>query len=417
MGDWARNWLQRIGGIGADPRDDKETALRKRIMVNLALGTSVSGVLWGVMYWLAGAPMSGVIPVAYAVVSSLVNTTVFAVTRHFPAYRFVQALMTLVLPFLLMLSLGGFAPSSGVIIWASLAPVAALILDDLDVARLWLAAYLGLLVIGALVEPYLTPAPLPAWLVATLFVLNIATVVSIAFFVLRHFVRQRNFYEERSEMLLLNILPKEIADILRNEPRTIARQHDQTSILFADAVGFTKLSAALGPMQTVTMLDEVFLAFDGLADRYDVEKIKTIGDCYMVAAGVPRPRADHAKALVSMALDMRDLVRSRTFGGQRLAFRIGINSGPVVAGVIGRRKFIYDLWGDAVNLASRMESHGEEGVIQITRATCELVSDAFVCEPRGLVEIKGGGRIEAWHVLGRRPESNKKLSGERRPAA
>jgi guanylate cyclase len=154
-------------------------------------------------------------------------------------------------------------------------------------------------------------------------------------------------------------------------------------------------------MQLVTILEEVFLAFDGLADRYGVEKIKTIGDCYMVAAGVPRERADHAQALVALALDMLEIVASRTFGGHRLAFRIGINSGPVVAGVIGRRKFIYDLWGDAVNLASRMESHGAEGAIQITRATYELVKDAFVCEPRGLVEIKGGGRIEAWHVVGR----------------
>ncbi len=391
--------LDRVAAIGADPADDKETALRKRIMVSLSLGTSVTGLLWGAMYWVAGAPLSGVIPIAYAVVSTLLNTTVFAFTRHFPTYRLVQALMTLVLPFLLMLSLGGFAPSSGVIIWASLAPVAALILDDLDVARLWLAAFLGLLVLGALLEPVLTPVLLPAWLVAALFVLNVGTVVSIVFLVLRHFVRERNYYEERSEMLLLNVLPKEISDILRDEPRTIATQHAATTILFADVVGFTKLSATVQPLELVTVLDEVFLEFDALADRYGVEKIKTIGDCYMVAAGVPRERPDHATALVGMALDMRELVASRTFAGHRLAFRIGLNSGPVVAGVIGRRKFIYDLWGDAVNLASRMESHGEGGAIQITRATYDLVKDSFACEPRGLVEIKGGSKIEAWHVM------------------
>jgi guanylate cyclase len=135
-----------------------------------------------------------------------------------------------------------------------------------------------------------------------------------------------------------------------------------------------------------------------LVEKYDVEKIKTIRDCYMVASGVPRPRTDHAQVLARLALDMREFVNQRTFGKHKVSLRIGINSGSVVAGVIGRKKFIYDLWGDAVNTASRMESHGGNGIIQITRATYELIKGDFVSEPRGAVYVKGKGEMEAWQI-------------------
>jgi adenylate cyclase len=175
------------------------------------------------------------------------------------------------------------------------------------------------------------------------------------------------------------------------------------SILFADVVDFTPLAERLPPAEVVGVLDRLFSHFDGLAERYGLEKIKTIGDCYMVAAGVPAPRSDHAHALALMALDMQAAMRSvdevRQLG---LELRIGINSGPVVAGVIGRKRFLYDLWGDAVNTASRMESHGTSGRIQITRATKELLEDEFVCESRGTISLKGKGETETWYLVGRR---------------
>lgn len=148
------------------------------------------------------------------------------------------------------------------------------------------------------------------------------------------------------------------------------------------------------------LLNEVFSHFDGLVEKYDVEKIKTIGDCYMVASGVPRPRSDHAHVLTRLALEMRDFVKQHEFQGVKISLRIGLNSGPVVAGVIGRKKFIYDLWGDAVNTASRMESHGSSGVIQITRATYDLIKDSFACEYLGTVDVKGKGEMEVWQVCG-----------------
>jgi adenylate cyclase len=162
------------------------------------------------------------------------------------------------------------------------------------------------------------------------------------------------------------------------------------------------MAANMPPMELVDLLNEVFLCFDRLVEKYDLEKIKTIGDCYMVASGVPRCRPDHASALVDLAPDMQSAVSSTRFRGQQLAFRIGINSGPVIAGVIGRKKFIYDLWGEAVNLASRMESHGRSQAIQITRNTYELIKDAFDCQAMGIMDVKGAGRMEVWHVLGRK---------------
>jgi guanylate cyclase len=205
--------------------------------------------------------------------------------------------------------------------------------------------------------------------------------------------------------LLLNILPKEIATIPRNEPRTIADHFEGASILFADVVDFTPMSASMTPIELVEVLNEVFSQFDLLVGNYGLEKIKTIGDCYMVASGVPRPRHDHAQALVSLALEMHDYVERSEYGGRKLTFRIGINSGPVVAGVIGRKKFIYDLWGDAVNTASRMKSHGRSGIIQITRATYELIRDVFSCEPQGTVNLKGKGEMEVWYVTGKHADS------------
>ena len=147
------------------------------------------------------------------------------------------------------------------------------------------------------------------------------------------------------------------------------------------------MSSQMSPTELVTLLNEVFSAFDQLVERHGVEKIKTIGDCYMVAAGVPQPRSDHARALTQLALEMQALVASRDFQGHPLRFRIGLNSGPLVAGVIGRRKFIYDLWGDAVNTASR------------TEATHELIKDNFICEPHGTISVKGKGEMKVWYVL------------------
>jgi adenylate cyclase len=404
---WAATLLELVGRIGADPGDGPEAALQKRVTVALCVGTLPLTALWSVIYLVAGVPLAAAIPAFYTLFTP-VNTLVFAWTRNLGYYRFSQLLTILILPWLVMLALGGFGPSSAVIMWATLCPLCSLLLEELRQTLFWIVGFVVLLVVGALLQPWLEPAPLSPELVTWFFVLNIGAVTSIIFGLLYYFVGQRNFFQERSETLLLNILPREVSEILKKEQRTIATHHPSASILFADVVDFTPMAAAMTPIDLVNLLNEVFHCFDSLVDRYGVEKIKTIGDCYMVAAGVPIERDDHAIALVGLALDMRDAIAGRTFGGRQLAFRIGINSGPVVAGVIGRKKFIYDLWGEAVNLASRMESHGRVGTVQITANTYQLVKDAFDCRAQPPVDVKGAGRTEIWHVVSRRADTDQR---------
>lgn len=208
--------------------------------------------------------------------------------------------------------------------------------------------------------------------------------------------------QEKSEQLLLNILPETIANQLKQSQDAIAEHFDEVTILFADIVGFTTLSSRLTPIELVSLLNQMFSKFDALAERYGLEKIKTIGDAYMVAAGLPVPRIDHAEAIANMALAMQAAVRYfNSQQSEQFQIRIGINTGVVVAGVIGTKKFIYDLWGDAVNVASRMESSGEPGAIQVTAATYELLKEQYVLEERGIVEVKGKGVMKTYWLRDR----------------
>jgi len=209
--------------------------------------------------------------------------------------------------------------------------------------------------------------------------------------------------KERSEQLLLNVLPAEIADRLKESNESPAEQFDETTILFADIVGFTSLSAQMEPMQLVAGLNQIFSAFDELTEKYGLEKIKTIGDAYMVVGGLPIPRLDHATAIADMALDMQDYISQLDCEfGKSLKLRIGINTGPVIAGVIGIKKFIYDLWGDAVNVASRMESHGKPGYIQVTSSTYNYLKERYLLELRGTIDVKGRGEMITYWLVGRR---------------
>jgi adenylate cyclase len=207
---------------------------------------------------------------------------------------------------------------------------------------------------------------------------------------------------QRSEELLLNILPGTIAHRLKRQTGTIADGFTDVTVLFADIVGFTNLSARLPPARIVGMLDELFCKFDDLATRLGLEKIKTIGDCYMIAGGLPEPRPDHAEAVAEMGLEILRIMSEYSAQlNEEITVRIGINTGPVVAGVIGKRKFIYDLWGDAVNTASRMESHGVPGTVHLSAASQRLLEGKYRMTPRGTIEVKGKGAMETWFLHGR----------------
>lgn len=207
----------------------------------------------------------------------------------------------------------------------------------------------------------------------------------------------------RSERLLLNILPQRIAERLKRSPRTIADSFTDVTVLFADLVNFTPLASRISPQELVDLLNQIFSTFDSLVEKYGLEKVKTVGDEYMAVSGMPSPRPDHAGAMAELALDMQEAIRQfKTPDGDPFQLRIGMNSGPVVAGVIGTKKFSYDLWGDTVNVASRMESRGEPGRIQITPKTYEFIKHQYVFESRGEIFIKGIGQMPTYWLIGRR---------------
>jgi len=212
--------------------------------------------------------------------------------------------------------------------------------------------------------------------------------------------------QQKSDHLLRNILPSAIVENLKKGEGAAAKRFESATVLFADIVGFTALAARISPLELVNFLNPIFSKFDQLTEKHDVEKIKTSGDAYMVAAGVPVPRADHAEAIANMALDMQEAIADfKTDTGESFQIRIGINTGPVVAGVIGTKKFIYDLWGDTVNVASRMESQGLPGYIQVTTAIYELLKDRYVFEERGAILVKGKGDTIAYWLKAKKDDS------------
>ncbi|WP_442927767.1 adenylate/guanylate cyclase domain-containing protein [Microcoleus sp. A003_D6] len=212
--------------------------------------------------------------------------------------------------------------------------------------------------------------------------------------------------QKKTESLLLNILPEPIADRLKYQPGLIADKFEKATILFADLVNFTQISTTMSATKLVYLLNEIFSAFDQLTEKHGLEKIKTIGDAYMVAGGIPIERPDHAEAIAEMALDMLAAIDELNVKlDAKFDLRIGINSGPVVAGVIGTKKFIYDLWGNAVNTASRMESHGIPGRIQVSHYTYDLLQDKYEFEDRGEIEIKGKGKMRTYFLNGRKQQA------------
>ncbi len=410
IGRFAFRLASKIGQLAAAPGDSEDERLQKSLLLGACFAFVPLVIPWILAHLAFSEPFAASVSTAYLLLSGI-SVLAFLRTGRFSLLLRAQQVLVLTMPFLFMLSLGGFAESSAVILWAVICPVGTLIIAKPEEGPRWMVAYLMLLALGGVLQPYFRAMNnVPPGMVIAFFVLNIGVVSMILFTLLFYFVREKDkayrllhIEQQKSERLLLNVLPEEIAPKLKDMRGTIADRFEATSVLFADVVDFTPLSADLEPEEMVELLNEIFSYFDQLVDAYGLEKIRTIGDNYLVASGVPVPRPDHAAALAGMALDMLDYLDQRILSSPRpLAFRIGINSGPLIAGVIGRTKFHYDIWGDTVNTASRMESHGVAGKIQVTPQTYELIRDLFVCEPRGSVQIKGIGAMDTWFLTARR---------------
>ena len=408
--------LERLAVLGVRSDDTDDERLDKVLLTLVAVLVATMSCMWVAIYFAIGLPWSAAIPFGYqlAVIATLMA---FARTKRFDRVCTIQLVLMLVLPFALQWSLGGFANGSAVAAWAGIAPVLAYLFGARS--STWLLSFVVLLAGSAMMETTLaSDAPhIDSGVRAALFALNLAGPSIAAFLALLYFTGERDrsraaLAEEhrlleaeqgRSERLLLNILPAPIADRLRDGRTTIAESQPDVSVLFADIVGFTPLAAGIEAVALVDLLNDVFSAFDDLADSAGLEKIKTIGDAYMVAGGIPTPRPDHLSSVLEMALLMgQAIAHVSTPYGERLQLRIGIDSGPVVAGVIGRRKFSYDLWGDTVNSASRMESHGLPGRVHVTERVALLALNQFEFEARAPIEVKGKGTMNTYFLIGPR---------------
>jgi adenylate cyclase len=397
-----RRLWNRLMAIGAYAGESASQAGRRRIVIGYILFSVPTRVFFAIDAIDGGRLVVGYTNFLAAVVPAI-GLVVLAMRPRWYVGVVHVLLAAIVLENLVpTVLLGGILEAEFTIAWTILAVIGALIALDRRAAFVWFLVVVVSMVLAAVLPEWIEPvtetdpAPLSS-LMGTLIGLAVFSYAGMAYF-----VRQRDRFQQESDDLLHNILPDEIATKLKTDHSMIADDFEAASVLFADVVGFTPMSAKMSPPELVGLLNSVFSTFDDFVRDLGLEKIKTVGDEYMVASGVPRPRADHAHAIAELALRIRDHCAQHKFLGHDLQLRIGINSGPVVAGIVGTHKFAYDLWGDVVNTASRMESHGLPGSIQISSATFDLIRDDFVCELRGTVEVKGLGDTETYFLLERR---------------
>jgi adenylate cyclase len=368
------------------------------------------------------------IPLVFQVLSVVV-ISLYWKTKRLHAYAVIQLGLILFAPFAMQWSIGNFVTASGVSLWGLMAPVGAVTVLGTRNSLPWFFAWLFMTVMAGVFDFFIASPNerFNAQTVSIYFVLNFAVVSVMIYLLLWYFVAEKQNLrlaveaahnemlqeKERSEELLLNILPRPIAERLKKNEANIAQGHADVTVMFADIVGFTRMTEELSPVETVRILNEIFSLFDELADRHHVEKIKTIGDAYMAAAGLEAGSHIHfADAVANMAFEMQESVRDyceKT--GERIQLRIGIGTGPVVSGVVGRKKFIYDIWGDTVNVAFRMAADATAGAIHVDITTYRRLHNRFLFDEAHEVEIKGKGRMHVYHLQGRLPREAPKAAG------
>jgi len=403
-----RSLVERISTIGQLPDDTRSLKTRKTTLVITTIIGAIVVIPWGIFYVAIGLVFTGMIPLFYATLSAI-GIVHFHRTKDDRFLRYGQTILFLLLPTLVHVTLGGFVNSSGVVMFSIIGVLGAVSYADAKHGGLWIAGYAVVVLALVPIDPILrTWAPsLSENFIATFLAINILLVSLLVYLLTLVSGRARSRLaaelaaeRERSEQLLLNVLPASIAARLMDGEQPIADRYDNVAILFADIVDFTPTSESLTAEQLVDELNAIFSEFDKIASSHGVEKIKTIGDAYMVMSGAPDPGKD-VNDLAMVALEIRDAVTDQTLGDNaQVSMRFGMDVGPVVAGVIGESRFIYDVYGDAVNTASRMESNGLPDKIQITKRVTDQLDDRFSVSERGPIEIKGKGNVTTYFLEG-----------------
>ena len=411
-----------LSTAGFNPDDDAETRLKKSLLVFATGLVSLGSMLWLFLYWQMGPKFSSTAPFVFQLL--LVSNLIFFLkSGNFNFFRYSQLALFLFMPFVVQWSIGNFITASGISLWGLLAPIGAVLFFGVRESAAWFFAYIFLTALSGFFDYFLADSMVPSGTQVPIrvsvffFALNFAAVSTIVYLLLRYSTQEKakaqasleethrllQDEQDRSERLLLNILPGPIAERLKHEKQTIADGFADVTVMFVDIVNFTKLAEGMSPQQVFAMLNRIFSSFDELADQYGMEKIKTIGDAYMVAGGLNDGQKNYSDAIADMALAMRELLsRDFTVNDARLEVRIGIGTGPVVAGVVGKKKFIYDLWGDTVNIASRITAEGVPGMIQVDTATWRRLKDRFEFHEPQTIYLKGKGETEVHRLIGRK---------------
>ena len=414
--------LDRLRTAGIDPGDSDELRLNKSLLMFATGLASVASMLWLVIYWSLGPQFSSNLPFAFQILLAT-NLAIYIRWGNFDFFRVSQLALFLFFPFVVQWSIGNFISASGITIWGLLAPVGAILFIGAREGFAWFIAYLFLLAMSGSFDYYLadvelqTKTQIPIRTAVVFFALNFAAVSTIVFLLLRFATIEKQkaqarlseahrllqIEQERSERLLLNILPGPVAERLKSSNQTIADGFADVTVMFADIVNFTHIAEGMAPTQVFAMLNRIFSSFDELAEKFGLEKIKTIGDAYMVAGGLNDGDTDYSAAIADMALAMRDILRNDfTVNESHLEVRIGIGTGPVVAGVVGKKKFIYDRWGDTVNIARRITSEGVPGMIQVDATTHRRLKEHFDFHEPQTIYLKGKGETEVHRIIGRK---------------
>lgn len=416
----AMSFADRLRNAGIKPGDSEQERLNKSLLVFATGLFSFGSMVWLSLYWVLGPQMPTTWPFAFELVL-VGNLLLYIKTENFDLFRVSQLAMFLFAPFAMQWAIGNFIAASGVILWGLLAPFGAILCFGRE-SIVWFIAWILLTAMSGFFDFYLADAAVtknavPIRTSVIFFALNFIAVATLIYTLLRYSIREQQktklaleqahsllqTEQERSEKLLLNTLPGPIAERLKHSDQTIADGFASASVMFADIVSFTQVAAGMTPLQVFSMLNSIFSAFDELTEQYGLEKIKTIGDAYMVAGGINDGAEDHAGKIAELAIAMRDLLhRDFSVNSSHLEMRIGIGTGAVIAGVVGKKKFIYDLWGDTVNIASRITSEGTPGMIQCDSKTWRLLHDRFEFEAPEIIALKGMGGMSVYKLIGRK---------------
>jgi class 3 adenylate cyclase len=395
--DRIREFLDRIAAAGDDPEDDADTRLRKHALAWTIIALVPAAVAWAIIGLIIDRPLltSGSV---YFAASMLVGLLVMAGTRAFLLVA--RALLVIGMAYAILghVALGGLVAGGASLVWGVVAPVSAVLYFDRDAGMRWFGGYAAVVVAAIAADPFIASLVPASWTIAPawIFAYNLLGPGLIVLLLIRYVDGQRQEAQTETRRLLLDMLPAAIADRLTRGERHIVETHPSVTVLFADVVNFTGLAETVSPRDLLLTLNQLFSVFDRLAAKHGLEKIKTMGDSYIAVAGAPVARSDHADAALRMGMEMhREVARVVGLKRRNIRLRVGLASGAITAGVLGQHRYAYDMWGDTVNVASRMESFGEPGLVQVAASTRELIGDPLPWTARRVM-VKGKGEMSTF---------------------